>query len=161
MIGILSTWLQETNSPVCLAMTANSLTLPPEFVNRMDERFFFDLPAEDERMEILKIHMQKRGQDPNKFQLADLSEASVNMVGREIEQSIVAALVDSFDKKPGEGLDHGILLEELERKPRIFKTMVDELKAITDWVGYDEDHDEGIRARFSSSARNEHFKKGH
>jgi SpoVK/Ycf46/Vps4 family AAA+-type ATPase len=158
MIGILSTWLQETNAPVCLAMTANSLTLPPEFVNRMDERFFFDLPAEDERMEILKIHMQKRNQDPKKFQLADLAEASSNMVGREIEQSIVAALVTSFEAKK-DGLDHDILLEELERKPRIFKTMVDELQQITDWVGYDEEHDEGIRARFSSSVRNEHFKR--
>ena len=161
MIGILSTWLQETNAPVCLAMTANSLTLPPEFVNRMDERFFFDLPAEDERLEIIRIHMEKRGQDPKKFQLADLSESSVNMVGREIEQSIVAALVSSFDANPQGGLDHQILLEELEKKPRIFKTMVDELKEITDWVGYDEEHDEGIRARFSSSMRNEHFKRGH
>ncbi len=41
-IGIFSTWLQETKARVCLAMTANTLkTLPVEFVNRMDERFFF------------------------------------------------------------------------------------------------------------------------
>lgn len=160
MIGILSTWIQETKSQVCLAMTANSLSLPPEFVNRMDERFFFDLPAEDERLEILKIHMQKRGQDPKQFQLAELAEASESMVGREIEQAIVAALVTSYEaQKPG--LDHDILLKEITQKPRIFKTMVDELKEITDWVGYDEENNEGIRARFSSSQRSEHFKKGH
>jgi SpoVK/Ycf46/Vps4 family AAA+-type ATPase len=139
-------------------MTANSLTLPPEFVNRMDERFFFDLPAEDERIEIIKIHMEKRNQSPKQFQLADLAEASTNMVGREIEQSIVAALVTSYDQGK-DCLDHDILLDELERKPRIFKTMVDELREITDWVGYDDEHDEGIRARFSSSVRNEHFRK--
>ena len=155
-IGILSTWLQETDAHVCLAMTANSLkTLPVEFVNRMDERFFFDLPYDDERTAILKIHLRKNGQDPAKFQLAELSEASHNMVGREIQQAILAAMTDSFvaDHK---ALDHGILLEQLRTKPRVFKTMQDELAEVLEWVGYDPDVDEGIRARFASAKRSDH-----
>jgi SpoVK/Ycf46/Vps4 family AAA+-type ATPase len=158
-IGILSTWLQETQAPVCVAMTANSLkTMPIEFINRMDERFFFDLPSEDERIEILKIHLRKAGQDPDDFNLADLTEKAKTMVGREIEQSIAAAMVESFDQgKPD--LDGEILAEVLETKPRIFRTMVDELREILDWVGYDPDVDEGIRARFASDQRSETFKK--
>ena len=156
-IGILSNWLQETDAPVCLAMTANSLkTLPVEFINRMDERFFFDLPNEDERIEVLKIHLLKRGQDPSKFQLAELSEAAKNMVGREMEQAIGASLVEAFDISD-EGLTHEILLDELRKKPRIFRTMVDELKELLDWVGYDPDVKEGIRAKFASSHRGEGF----
>lgn len=158
-IGILSTWLQETTAPVCVAMTANSLhNLPVEFVNRMDERFFFDMPSEDERIEILKIHLRKAGQDPDDYDLADLAEKGLNMVGREIEQSIAAAMTDSFDQGKKQ-LDEGILSTTLASKPRIFRTMVDELREILDWVGYDPDVDEGIRARFASGSRSENFQK--
>jgi hypothetical protein len=150
-IGILSTWLQETKAPVCLAMTANAVdTLPIEFINRMDERFFFNLPSTEERIEIAKIHISKWGQDPDKFNLAEVAEKAANMVGREIEQAIGAAMVESFDAGK-DGLDETILLTELDRKPRIFKTMAKELKELMDWVGYDPDKKEGIRARLASS----------
>jgi hypothetical protein len=158
VIGILSNWLQETTAQVCLALTANSLkTLPVEFVNRMDERFFFDLPSEEERVEILKIHLRKRGQDPENFQLAELAEHAVNMVGREIEQAIGAALIESFHAGC-DALSPELLAKELQSKPRIFKTMVDELKEVLDWVGYDPDIGDGIRARFASKRRSETFK---
>lgn len=157
-IGILSTWLQETNAQVTLAMTANSLkTLPVEFVNRMDERFFFDLPSEEERVDILKIHLIKAGQDPKLFKLAELADKARNMVGREIEQAIGAAMIDSFEADK-EALDQDILSEQLLKKPRIYKTMADELREVLEWVGYDPDVDEGIRARFASSKRSETFK---
>jgi len=158
-IGILSNWLQETTSQVCLAMTANSLkTLPVEFINRMDERFFFDLPSEEERVDILKIHLLKRGQDPTPFHLANLADLAINMVGREIEQAIGAALVDSFEAG-ADGLDEEILAKQLKGKPRIFKTMVDELQEVLDWVGYDPEANDGIRARFASDKRSETFQK--
>lgn len=150
-IGILSTWLQETTAPVCLAMTANSLkTLPIEFVNRMDERFFFDLPSETDRIEILKIHIKKVGQDSDSFNLAMLSEKAKGMVGREIEQAIGAAMIESFAQEK-KTLCEDILAAELGKKPRIIKTMVDEVKEIVDWVGYDPDCDDGIRARYASN----------
>jgi SpoVK/Ycf46/Vps4 family AAA+-type ATPase len=149
-IGIFSTWLQETKAKVTLAITANTLkTLPVEFVNRMDERFFFDLPSEEERIDILKIHLKQRNLDPMKFDLAMLADKARSMVGREIEQCIKAALVESFDQKK-KGLDQDIFAVELARKPRIVKTMVDEIKEVLDWVGYDPDVDDGIRARFAS-----------
>lgn len=157
-IGILSTWLQETNAQVCLAMTANSLkTLPVEFVNRIQERFFFDLPNEDERIEIIKIHLLKNRQDPKLFQLAELAEAAKNMVGREIEQAIEAGLRDSFHAG-SEALDQTILLKEMAHKPRIFKTMVDELREVLEWVGFDPDLNEGVRAKFASDKRSETFR---
>jgi SpoVK/Ycf46/Vps4 family AAA+-type ATPase len=157
-IGILSTWLQETTAPICMAMTANSLTtMPVEFVNRMDERFFFDIPSEEERMAILKIHLRKAGQSPDNYDLATLAEKSNNMVGREIEQAIQAAMIKSFNaKKPS--LDEGILIDVFAHKPRILRTMADEMKAITEWVGYDPDAQEGIRARLASGSRSASFR---
>lgn len=158
LLGILSTWAQESKVPVCIAMTANSLkTLPVEMVNRMPERFFFDLPNEEDRVDILKIHAKKAGQDVSTFSLADLAEKAKNLVGREMEQAIGAAMVKSFvAKKPG--LDEAILSETLTRKPRILTTMTDDIKEILTWVGYDPEADDGIRARLASSNRSEQFK---
>jgi len=160
-IGILSTWMQETDAQVTMAMTANSVkNLPVEFINRMDERFFFDMPSEEERLDILKIHLLKAGQDSSKFNLASLAEKARNMVGREIEQAIGAAMIDSFEANK-EALDEKILGDQLAGKPRIYKTMADELKEVLDWVGYDPDaaggSGDGIRARFASSTRNATF----
>jgi len=158
MLGIFSTWIEETKSEVCWAMTANSLRgIPTEFINRMDERFFFDLPNDEERIDILKIHLKAFGQDTSKFQLADLSDYAKNMVGREIGQSIAAAMIDSFHANK-ENLDPEILAQALKTKPRIFKTMGEDIKELLDWVGYDADTDEGIRARFASAKRGESFR---
>ena len=159
MIGALSTWVQETKSEVCLAMTVNSLkTLPIEFIRRMNERFFFDLPSEDERVDILKIHLLKKKQDPKSFQsLAKLAEDAKLMVGSEIEHAIETAMTESFHAgKPS--LDEEILSKELRNKPRIFKTLADELKEVLDWVGYDPETGDGIRARFASDTKGEGFR---
>lgn len=153
MIGILSTWIQETTAQVCLALTANSLrTLPIEFVNRMDERFFFDLPNDDERIEILKIHLAKNRQKPANYNLADLAEKAKGMVGREIEQAIQGAMRKSFVARKT-ALDEAILGECLASKPRILKTMVDEVRELIEWVGYDPDANDGIKARLASAPR--------
>ena len=149
-LGIFSTWIQETNLPISLVLTANRLsTLPVEFVNRMNERWFFDLPSADERMEILKIHLRKNNQNSDNYKLVALAEASKDMVGREIEQCIEAALIKSFHAKKPQ-LDQAILENVLKRKPRIVKTMTDEVKEITEWVGFDNEADDGIKARFAS-----------
>lgn len=149
-LGIFSTWIQETNLPISLVLTANRLsTLPVEFVNRMNERWFFDLPSDDERREILKIHLRKNGQDPDYYQFPPLVEASQDMVGREIEQCIEHALIKSFVAR-SPVLDAGILETVLRRKPRIVKTMTDEVREIVDWVGYDSEADDGIKAHFAS-----------
>jgi SpoVK/Ycf46/Vps4 family AAA+-type ATPase len=154
-LGILSTWHQETKAEVCLALTANSLkTLPVEFTNRISERFFFDLPSEDDRIEILKIHLKKFGnltaEQIAEWNLRSLAETADGMVPREMEQAVDAALRKSFyEKKPG--LDYDLFEQELRSKPRILKTMDAELKEVIDWVGYDEASRDGLRARYAST----------
>jgi len=153
LIGILSTWLQETKSHVCLALTANSLRgLPPEFVNRMDARFFFDLPTEEERTAIIKIHLAKLKLDPEKYPLYHCALASEGMVGREIEQALRWAMVESFAAGKAT-LDSADLINALKNKPRISHTLKDEIAEITSWVGYDPDRDDGVRALLASSRR--------
>ncbi|MCZ7583722.1 MAG: AAA family ATPase [Deltaproteobacteria bacterium] len=55
------TWMQEKTAPVFIAATANDIDrLPPEFIRkgRFDEIFFVDLPEENERAEIFRIHLE-------------------------------------------------------------------------------------------------------
>ena len=157
-LGILSTWVQEHQSDVCIAMTANSLdTMPVEMVNRMSTRWFFDIPNIEERIDILKIHLKKNRQNSDEFNLANLSEASTHLVGREIEQAIEEAMVKSFNAK-SKTLVEDILLNELRTKPRIVKTMTTQIKSILEWVGYDPEIDDGIRARMASAKRGDSVK---
>lgn len=149
-VGILSTWLQETRAQVCFAMTTNSVkTLPIEFVNRADERFFFAMPGLEDRVEILRIHLLARGQKVENFDLQMLAEQADGMVGREIMQVIKAAMVESFVREKN-GLDEGILVEQLVSKPRILKTMVDEVEEIIAWVGWSDEANDGVRARYAA-----------
>ena len=78
------------------------------------------------------------------------------MVGSEIEQAIKAAMISSFDAGK-DHLDEEILSTELKRKPRIFKTLGAEVKALVDWVGYDAEVGEGIRARLASNKKGASF----
>ena len=95
LFGTFLTWLQEKKPGVFVAATANDLSaVPPELLRkgRFDEIFFVDLPSPKEREAIFRLHLERRKQDPAKFDLAALIEASDGFSGAEIEQAIVTAL---------------------------------------------------------------------
>lgn len=59
--------MQDKTSPVFVVATANDISqLPPELLRkgRFDELFFVDLPGDDERDAIWRIHTKARGRDP-------------------------------------------------------------------------------------------------
>src|ERR1022692_4407725 len=71
------TWMQEKSRGLFVAATANRIDLlPAEMIRkgRFDEVFFVDLPLDDERIDIFKIHLSRRGADPARFNLAQLTE---------------------------------------------------------------------------------------
>jgi SpoVK/Ycf46/Vps4 family AAA+-type ATPase len=99
VFGTFLSWLQERKGDVFVVATSNDVTkLPPEFVRkgRFDEIFFVDLPRSEARTGILRIHLTKRKQDPARFDLARISEASEGFSGAEIEESINAGLYAAF-----------------------------------------------------------------
>src|SRR4051812_1337589 len=107
VFGSFITWLQEKTSPVFVIATANNVDeLPPEMMRkgRFDEIFFVDLPTLPERREIVAIHVKRRGRDPDQFDLDLLAEKSEGMTGAEIEQAVVSALFDEYDKSGGGGV---------------------------------------------------------
>lgn len=102
LFGTIITWLQEKQAPVFVVATANEIEeLPPEILRkgRFDEIFFVDLPAEAERREIFRIHLQKRGRDPQRFDIAYLAQISEGYSGAEIEQAIIEALYQVYGVK--------------------------------------------------------------
>ena len=96
-------WLSEKNKPVFVVATANNIDLLPLEVirkGRFDEIFFLDLPQNQEREEIFKIHIKDFR--PNSWQLFNyktLAEMSDSFSGAEIRQSIIEAMYQAFDEK--------------------------------------------------------------
>jgi SpoVK/Ycf46/Vps4 family AAA+-type ATPase len=94
VLGTLLTWMAENKKPVFLVATSNDISeLPPELVRkgRVDEVFFVDLPDPAVRREIFKIHLEKRGLDPQAFALDALAERANGFTGAEIEEAVVSA----------------------------------------------------------------------
>ena len=73
IFGTLLTWLQEKQTPVFVMATSNDISrLPPELLRkgRFDEIFFVDLPRADIRAEVLRVHLEKRGREPERTLLS-------------------------------------------------------------------------------------------
>ncbi len=114
LIGTLLTWMQERASRVFFVATANSVRqLPPEMMRkgRVDEVFFIDLPSAKARADIFRLHLARRGEDPARFDVAALAEASAGFSGAEIEQAVVSALYEA--RAGGFPLDTAALLVAL------------------------------------------------
>ena len=102
VFGTIITWMQEKEASVFVIATANEVeSLPPELLRkgRLDEIFFVDLPNPEERKEIFAIHLRSRRRDISRFDLDQLAKHSEGFSGSEIEQSIISALYDAFEKK--------------------------------------------------------------
>jgi hypothetical protein len=90
ILGTLLTWMAERKSLAFIVATSNDISqLPPELIRkgRLDEIFFVDLPSATVRVDILSIHLRKRGEDPTGFDLVRLAELTADFSGAEIEQT--------------------------------------------------------------------------
>jgi SpoVK/Ycf46/Vps4 family AAA+-type ATPase len=96
-------WLSEKTKPVFVIATANNINLLPLEVirkGRFDEIFFLDLPKQEEREEIFKIHLKEFR--PNNWKLFDyskLAKLSESFSGAEIRQSIIDGMFHAFYEK--------------------------------------------------------------
>lgn len=135
VFGTFITWLQEKTSAVFVIATANNITqLPPELLRkgRFDDLFFVDLPDRDERAEIFRIHIAKRSRKPDDFDLKQLATASDGFSGAEIEEAVVAALFDVFDK--GQELNTDAVLASINATVPLSRTMKEEIDGLREWA---------------------------
>jgi ATPase family associated with various cellular activities (AAA) len=148
VFGTFLTWLSEKTAPVFVVATANDISqLPPELLRkgRLDEIFFVDLPSREERAEVFRIHLHKRGRDAENFDLRALAEASGDFSGAEIEEAINSALYDAYYEK--RELTTGHVLTALAQTVPLARTMDEQISGLRSWA-------EG-RARNASVPRDE------
>ncbi len=101
VFGTFLTWMQDKKAPAFVVATANDvMSLPPELLRkgRFDEIFFIDLPSQEEREQIFRIHLRKRKRNVEDFDVAVLAAATPGFSGAEIEAVVVEALYDAFDE---------------------------------------------------------------
>jgi SpoVK/Ycf46/Vps4 family AAA+-type ATPase len=127
--------MQEKARGLFVAATANRIDLlPAEMIRkgRFDELFFVDLPLAAERIDILKIHLGRRGIDAVKFDLERLAAFMKGWTGAEIEQTVVSALTKARLN------DHEVTEQDLfqaagELVP-LARTMKEQINHIRSWA---------------------------
>lgn len=100
LFGNFLTWMQEKNSPTFVVATANDITkLPPELLRkgRFDEIFYVDLPNDQEREKIFRIHIKKRREaDLDNIDMQKLVSITRGFSGADIEGVVKDAVESAF-----------------------------------------------------------------
>jgi SpoVK/Ycf46/Vps4 family AAA+-type ATPase len=135
VLGTLLTWMAERKKRVFLVATANDISqLPPELVRkgRFDEIFFVDLPDAATRAEIFRIHLGRREQPLERFDLPALAEGCEGFSGAEIEQAVVAGLYEAHAAETT--LDMAILQKEIADTRPLSVTMAERIASLRAWA---------------------------
>jgi SpoVK/Ycf46/Vps4 family AAA+-type ATPase len=129
------TWMQEKTSGIFVGATANRIDLlPAEMIRkgRFDEVFFVDLPIDDERIEIFKVHLARRGVDVSGFEMEPLKKMTKGWTGAEIEQCVVSALTTvHLEGRPLKITD---LYSATSKIVPLSKTMKEQVEVIRNWA---------------------------
>jgi SpoVK/Ycf46/Vps4 family AAA+-type ATPase len=129
------TWMQEKTRGLFVAATANRIDLlPAEMIRkgRFDEVFFVDLPLEDERVEIFRIHLSRRAVDPSRFDLDELSTLTIGWTGAEIEQCVVSAITQA--RIADREVNARDLITTAVRSVPLSRTMKEQINRIRSWA---------------------------
>ena len=122
--------MQDKTSPVFVIATANrpdKLGAALTRKGRFDAIFMVDLPNDEERKEIWKIHIKKRKRDVKNFNITKLVGLSENFCGAEIEQCVKDALRKAFFV--GEKLETEHLIDSIKQTKPQYETMKHELES--------------------------------
>lgn len=148
VLGKLLSWLAEPRrqDTFVLATLNRVRGLPPELLRagRFDVVWYVGLPSDDERSEILDIHLRKHGLDPGMLSQGGrlaLVEATHGWVGAEIEQLVKEAVLEEFIRTNGESARPG------------YEVLAEVARRITPNVQLDRDGVEAIQAAFEGKAR--------
>ena len=129
------TWMQEKTRGLFVAATANRIDLlPAEMIRkgRFDEVFFVDLPTDEERIEIFKIHLARRGVDASGIDLNQLTEFTKGWSGAEIEQCVVSAITKA--RLADTAIAEQDLVQAAVKIVPLSRTMKEQINHIRGWA---------------------------
>lgn len=128
MFGYFLSWMQEKTSSVYVIATANNAhNLPLELKRkgRFDEIFCVNLPNEDERKKIFKIHIGKKKQNLDEAALNSVCLITEGFNGADIEslvnEAVEKCFIDSLDNK-GTAFDERLLKDIASKTVSITKS---------------------------------------
>jgi ATP-dependent 26S proteasome regulatory subunit len=101
--------------------------------------FFIDLPTEEERQEVFRIHLEKRGINPEGLQLHRLKRITQGWTGAEIEQCVVSSL--THIRLQNKALSFEDLHQAALSVIPLSKTMREQVDHIRSWA-----YDRAVRA---------------
>ena len=136
MVGQFLFWLQECNKLVFVVATANDVSkLPSELLRRgrFDEIFFVDLPAEEERREIISMYVSKYlRQQLEPGVLDELVRLTEGFSGADIESSTRELGYTSL-LRPHEPLTTEKILKVFGNVVPLSQTAPEQIEAIQEW----------------------------
>jgi SpoVK/Ycf46/Vps4 family AAA+-type ATPase len=129
------TWMQEKTRGLFVAATANRIDLlPAEMIRkgRFDEVFFVDLPIREERIEIFKIHLSRRGIGLAGINFGELAQLTNGWAGAEIEQCVVSGVTKArLAERPMTQTD---LISVATKLVPLSRTMSNQVSHIREWA---------------------------
>jgi len=99
LFGYFLTWMQEKSSPVFVVATANDISaLPPELLRkgRFDEIFYVGFPSLQERADIFRLHLERRGKHTGRIDVQALAKKAPGFSGADIEAVVKEAIELAF-----------------------------------------------------------------
>jgi hypothetical protein len=135
VFGTILTWLQEKKKPVFVVATANAVAnLPPELLRkgRFDEIFFVDLPDRSERVDIARIHVERRGRKTDVLDPGKIADICDNFSGAEIEQAIVDSLFRAYSR--GDDITIGDIEKAAQDTMPLSKVMAEDILKLRKWA---------------------------
>lgn len=135
VLGSFLTWLAQKDNRVFVVATANEINdLPPELIRkgRFDEIFFVDLPNDDIRKRIAEIHLARRSQKIETFDVGRIATATGGFSGAEIEQAIVSALYAAHAQNQPLATEH--VLAEIEQTKPLSVVMAERISLLRRWA---------------------------
>jgi ATP-dependent 26S proteasome regulatory subunit len=129
------TFMEEKNPYLFVAATCNRIeALPAEVLRkgRFDAVFFVDLPCDDERYEILQVHMGKQGLDPAAFDLDGIVLRTKGWNGAELEELVSRVQVESLaEDKP---VRDEVMFSNIEITKPLSLTAAEQISKMQRWA---------------------------
>jgi SpoVK/Ycf46/Vps4 family AAA+-type ATPase len=135
IFGFFLTWMQEKTRGLFVAATANRINLlPAEMIRkgRFDEVFFVDLPVDEERNEVFRIHLTRRGVDLAGIDLDQLTSLTNGWTGAEIEQCVVSAITQA--RLADRAVTEQDLIRTAVKIVPLSRTMKEQMTYIRSWA---------------------------
>ena len=94
--------LVNNDKGIFTVMTSNNVKdLPQELTRagRLDAIWYFSLPTEDERQEILAVHFKKRNQNVPELIVKEMAKETQGYTGAELEQIVKSSIKKAYVRK--------------------------------------------------------------